>query len=128
EPALRVRLLRLLDHRQAADARADADADALLVAAIIVETGIGDRFHRRDQAEMIERVVAARLLRRQPLRHVEVLHLARDLRWERRRVEARDPRDARAAGENAVPRRGDADADGRHDTESGDDDAARHQG
>ena len=47
---------------------ADADADALLVAGVAVEAGVGDRFHRGDQPVVDERVVAARLLRRQVLR------------------------------------------------------------
>ena len=61
--AMRVSLLRLLDHRQSADAGSNADADAFLVPAIIVEPGISDGFHRRNESEMIEGVVATRLLR-----------------------------------------------------------------
>ena len=62
------RVLRVLDQRQAADAGADADADALLVARVVVETGVGDRLHRRHEAVVDERVVAPRFLRRQVLR------------------------------------------------------------
>ena len=39
-PPCEVRLVRLLDHRQAADARADAHADALLVAGRSLEAGV----------------------------------------------------------------------------------------
>ena len=54
---------------------------------------------------------------------VEVLHLAGDLRRKAGRVEARDASDAGLAGEDCRPRLGDADADGRDDAETGDDDA-----
>ncbi len=63
QAALQVRALRLLDHRQAADARADAHAAAILVAGVAVEARVLDRFHRRDEAVVDERVVAARFLR-----------------------------------------------------------------
>ena len=56
-------LVRLLDHRQAADAGADAHADALLVAGVAVEAGVAHRLHRRDEAVVDERVVAPRFLR-----------------------------------------------------------------
>ena len=63
----RYAVVRVLDHRQAADARADAHADALLVAGVAVEAGVLDRLHRGDEAVVDERVVAARFLRRQVL-------------------------------------------------------------
>ena len=66
-PPLRIGVVRVLDHRQAADARADAHADAFLVAAVAVEPGVGDRLHRGDQPVMDERVVAARFLAGQVL-------------------------------------------------------------
>ena len=97
--------MRLLDHRQAADAGADAHADALAIARVVFERRVLDRFHRRDQAVMDEGVVAARLLAGQMLRDVEALHLAGNLRGKRVRVEARDARDAGAAGEDVLPRR-----------------------
>src|SRR6185312_1216902 len=54
----------------------------------------------------------------------EVLDLAGDLRRKVRGIEARDPRDARLAGEDRGPGVGDADADGRDDAEAGDGDAS----
>ena len=122
-PPCSVVRVRLLDHRQAADPGADAHADALHVARVAVEPGVLHRLHRRDEAVVDERVVAARFLAGQVLRDVEALHLAGDLRRKRRRVEARDPRDPRAPGEDARPRLRDADADGRNDAKTGDDDA-----
>src|SRR5207248_4397141 len=76
---------------------------------------------------MVGRLGAAGLPPGKPVPHNEVLHFPSELRGERRRVEAGDARDAGTASEDAVPCRSYADADGRHDTESGDDDAARHQ-
>ena len=61
-PPCRYALVRLLDHRQAADARADAHADALLVAGVAVEARVRHRLHRGDEAVVDERVVAARFL------------------------------------------------------------------
>ena len=68
QAARAVRGVRLLDHRQPADARADAHARALLVAVPALEPGVADRLHRGDEAELDERVLAPRLLRREPLR------------------------------------------------------------
>ena len=82
QAALRGKVVRLFDHRQPADARADAHARALLVAGEAFETGILHRLHRRDEAVMDERVVAARFLARQVLRDVEALHLTGDPRRE----------------------------------------------
>jgi hypothetical protein len=120
--------LLLLDERQAADSRADAHADALLVAAIVVETRIGHRLDRRHEAVVNECIVAARFFRRQVFADVEILHFGGDARGERRGVEARDRPDARARASDRLPRRGDADADGRDDPQSGDDDATAGHG
>ena len=117
----------VLDHRQSADAGSDAYAGAFLVPAVIVEACIRDRFHRRNESEMIEGVVATRLFRRQPFRYVEVFDFPCDLRGKRRRVEPCDARDARATRQNVRPCRGDAYPNRRNDTESGDDDAAGHE-
>ena len=95
----------------AADARADAHADALLVARIVVEPGIAHRLHRGDEPEMDERVVAPRFLRRQVLADVEILDLAA-IRDGNRCIETCD----RAMPERARMRpRRDADADRRDD-------------
>ncbi len=98
-----VRGLRLLDQRQAADARADADADALLVAGVVGEPGVRDRVHRRREAVVDEGVVAPRFLRRKVLADVEILHLGRDARRKRRAIETRDGADARARVADRVP-------------------------
>src|SRR4030095_9936066 len=93
--------LRVLDHRQTADAGTHADAHALLVPAVAIEARVLDRLHRRDEAVMDERIVAARFLRRQILAHIEILHFAGDMYGEVARVEARDPGDAGMAREDA---------------------------
>ena len=98
--------LRFLDQRQAADAGTDAHADPLAVAGVVLDARVAHRLHRGDEPVVDERVVAARFLRRKILRDVEVLDLAGDPRRERRRVEARDRRDARARVPDRVPRGG----------------------
>jgi hypothetical protein len=124
QAAAEIRACRVLDHRQPADAGADAHANAFLVAGVVLEARVAHRFHGRDQAVVDEGVVAAGLLRVQVLADVEVLDLARDARRERRCVEAGDRTDARTRGEDGRPRGLDADADRRNDAETGDDDAA----
>ena len=127
-PAFAVAARGLLDHRQSADAGADAHARALAVAGPAIEAGVGDGLHRRHEAVVDERVVAAGLLAGEPLRDVEVLDLAGDARRKRRRVEARDRSDAGLRREDRGPRGRHADADGRDQSESGDDDAATAHG
>src|SRR5204863_9702955 len=79
------------------------------------------------EAEMNEGVVAPSLLRRQVLRHVELLDLRGDARRKRRAVEACDRRDTRAGVADRIPRGGKTHADRRNNPHSGDDDAAaRH--
>ena len=78
---------------------------------------------RRRQAVMDERVVAPRFLAGEVLRDVEALHLAGDLRRERRRVETRDPGDARPRVKDRIPGGGNADADRRNDAQPGHDNA-----
>ena len=105
-------VVRLLDHRQAADARADDRRRC--VGALASVTSRPESFSActagRD-AEMDEAVHAARLLRREVLRDVEVLHLAGDLAGERLGSKRRDARDAGLAGENVRPGFGNAVAD-----------------
>ena len=123
-----IRVARVLDHRQPADARADAHADALLVAGPGVESGVLDGFHRGDEAVMNKGVVAPRFLRRQMGADVESLDLGGDAGWERRRIEPGDRPDTRARVQDRFPRRGDADADRRNDTQSGNGNAAAGHG
>ncbi len=87
-PAARVIGVRLLDHRQAADAGADANADALGVLLAHLQPGILERLHPCRQAEMDEAIHAARILGRKILGHIESLHLSRYLAGESRRIEA----------------------------------------
>src|SRR5579862_9375613 len=54
---------------------------------------------------------ASRLLRGKPARHVEILHLTRDSRRKRARIEACDRTDTAAARDDRRPRFEDADAD-----------------
>src|SRR5207244_605134 len=78
----------------------------------------------RRHAVVDEQIHAPRFLRRHVGRDVEVLHLARDLAREARRIEARDARDPRGAGERPVPGLLDAITEGTDDAEAGDDDSA----
>src|SRR2546430_16544898 len=57
----------------------------------------------RRHAVVDEEIHAARFLRRQVRRHVELLHIAGDLAREARRIEARDAGDAGISGEGAFP-------------------------
>src|SRR5207253_10591170 len=113
-----------LDHRQAADARAVVDADALGVARGDLEGAVAPGLQARRHAVMDEEVHAPRFLRRHVRRDVEVLHLARDLAREARRIEARDARDAAPARARGCPRLRHAVADGTDDAETGKDDSA----
>ena len=124
QPPFEIRGLRVLDHRQAADAGPHAHAHALLVAGIAVQARVLDRLHRGDQAVVHERVVAAGFLGGQVLADVEFLHLAGDVHRKVRRVEARDPGDAGTARDDVRPRRRQPDADRRDDSQPGNDDAA----
>ena len=88
------------------------------------EPGIVERQLRGRDAEVDERVGAARLLGRHPLRRVEALHLGGDAGRQERGVELRDRADAAHAVDEVVPGLRDADADGGYDPKAGDDDAA----
>ncbi len=113
----------VLDHRQAADAGTDDDADALGVLLGDRQAAVVEGLDARGDAVMDERIHVARFLRRDVLLDVEALDLAGDATGQRRRVEARDRVDARPAGEDVGPRFGDRVADRRDDAEAGDDDA-----
>src|SRR5450755_1492556 len=119
---------RVLDHRQTSDARADADANALVIAPIALESRVANRLHGRNLAVMHESVVAARVLARQILGDVEVLDLAGDARRKGARIEARNRRDAGAGREYVRPSGGKADSDRRYDAHPGYDYAASGHG
>src|SRR4029079_468990 len=120
QSALEIGTMRVLDHRKPADAGTDTNAYALQVPAISIEPGTGDRLHRGHLPVVHEPVIAARVLAGQILGDVEILDLPGDTRGKSRGVEPCDGNDAGPAGENVLPRSGDAGADRRHDTYSGD--------
>ena len=93
--------MRLFDHRQPADARADIDADASGIGFGDLEAGVLQRLNPGCDAEMDETVHAARLLRRQVRGDVEVLYFARDPAREQTRVEVGDAADSGLGGEDA---------------------------
>ena len=66
------------------------------------------------------------LARGHPARGVEVLHLAGEVRRERRVVEVRDRADAGLAGEQTLPRLLGAHAERGDEPDAGDDDPACH--
>src|SRR5207249_586905 len=83
-------------------ARGEIDADALAVLRRHLHAGVAPGLQARRHAVVDEEVHAARFLRRQVRRHVELLHLAGDLAREPRRIEARDAGDAGLPGEGAI--------------------------
>src|SRR5258706_1314738 len=95
--------MRLFDHRQPADARADIDTDASRIGLGDLEAGVFQRLNPGRDAEVDEAVHAARLLRRQVRGDVEVLYLACDLAGERTCVEMRDAADAGLCGKEPLP-------------------------
>ena len=117
-------VMHFLDQRQAAHARAEIDAEALGRLRRHRVAGILPGLLARRHAEMDEAVHAARFLRRQVFRDVEILHLAGDLAGEARRIEAGDAGDAGLAGENGVPGFRDRVPDRADDPQPGDDDSA----
>src|SRR5690606_2544285 len=96
-------LVHLLDGRQAADARAGDHAEAVAIDLLKVDAGILHRVHARGDAVVHELVHAPRLLGRQVLLEVEVLHGAAEAAREVADVEARDGGDATDAVDDVVP-------------------------
>ena len=127
DPALEVALVLLLGVGDAAERRAEVDADPLRVAPPPSTPGRQPRVVERepagDQPELAEPVELAGRLGRHPGERVEVVDLGRDLRAERARVEAVDPLDRRAAGAQAGPERVATGPDGGDDPDPGDPDA-----
>ena len=108
DPLLEVALVLLLGVGDAAERRAEVDADPLRVRPAStpgVEPGIVEREPAGDEPELAEPVELARGLGRHPGERVEVVDLGGDLRAERARVEAVDALDRGAAGSKAGPER-----------------------
>ena len=107
DPLLEVALVLLLGIGDAAERRAQVDADPLRVrgpaAAPGTMPGVLEREPPGDQPELAEPVELAGGLRRHPGQRVEVVDLGRDLRAERARIEAVDAGDRRAAARAARP-------------------------
>src|SRR2546427_5307003 len=99
--ALQHVVMRLFDHRQAADTRADIDADARGIRLGDLETGVFQRLNPGCDAEMDEAVHAARLFRRQIRGDVEIPYFACDLAGEQTGIEMRDAADGRLGGKDA---------------------------
>src|SRR5690606_26077124 len=112
-----------LDALEAADARADGDADALGRLAFDRDAGVGDRHQRRGHAVMHEGVHLLDVLRRDPLGRVETLDLAGDAGREAGGVEVGDRADAGTAVDDPVPAAAQVVAERRQDAEAGDGDA-----
>src|SRR5690606_29086302 len=118
----------VLDRMNAADARADHDADARRVFVIDFEARVLDRLHGSGNAVMDERIHAARFLRGDVLLDVEVANLAGKPGREVAGIEMRDRPNAALAGPDVRPGFIDRIADGRNDAETGNDDATFGQG
>src|SRR5205823_5537138 len=99
------------DHRQAADARADVDADARGVRLGDLDAGVFQRLHPGCDTEMDETIHAARLFRRQVRGDVEVLDFPCDPAGEQTRVEVGDAGDAGFGRKGARPGFGNCVAD-----------------
>src|SRR5439155_9480009 len=117
-------ILHRLDQRQAADPRAEIDADLFRVRFRHRNAAVAPGLQPCRHAVVDKQIHAPRLLRRHVRRDVEVLHLARDLACKARRIEARDARDSGGTGERLVPGFLDAVTEGTDDAEAGDDDSA----
>ena len=115
--------MRLLDQRQAADAGADVDADALGIGFGDFETRVADRLDAGGHAELDEDIHAARFLGVEILLNVEILHLACHVRGERCGIETGNPGDSGATGNQVIPGFRDGIADRGDDTQAGDDNA-----
>jgi hypothetical protein len=125
--ARQIVVVRILDHRQATDAGADVDADALGIGLRRVEPGVAQRLDAGRHAEMDEGIHPARFLRGQVGGDVEVLHFAGNLRLERRGIELRDAADPALSGKQVVPGFGNAIPNRRDKSQTGDDHtASRH--
>ncbi|OPZ05180.1 MAG: hypothetical protein BWZ09_01267 [Alphaproteobacteria bacterium ADurb.BinA305] len=121
-------VVRILDHRQAADPRTDIDADAVGVGLGDLDAGVADRLDASGHAVVDEHIHAASFLGRQVGGHVEVFHLACDAGGEVARVETGDRTDAALAGDQVGPGFGNSIADRRDHAQTGDDDSTtRHR-
>jgi len=123
---LDVALVLLLGERDAAERRAEVDADALGRRSAVrpgAKPGIVERESSRHHPELAESVELPRRLRRHERERVEVVDLRSDLASEGRWVEAIDPLDRRRRPAEPVPERVHARADRRDQAETGDPDA-----
>ena len=107
-PALEIALVLLLRVGDPAERRPEVDPDPLRVRRAVDarrQPRVVEREAAGDEPELAEPVELAGRLRRHPGERVEVVHLGRDLRAERRRVEPVDPPDRRPGGAQAGPER-----------------------
>lgn len=98
-----VGLVRVFDHRQAADAGTDQHADALRVGFGHFQPAVLDGLDAGGDAVMDERIHVPGFLRRDVLLGAEALHFAREMAGEVRRIELRDGGDTGLAGDEIGP-------------------------
>src|SRR5439155_11722871 len=104
----------------------DQYADLGRVRLVDGQPGVGERLARREQGELAEAIEPPRLLRREQLLGVKILHLAGDRHVEVRRIEEADGADARLPFDQIAPGLGHAVPDWRDRAEPGDDDLLSH--
>jgi hypothetical protein len=117
----------LLDERQAADAGADDDADAVLVFVLQIEAGVLDGHRRGGEGVVDEGVRLLDLFPVDPFLGLEAAYLSGDARGELAGVELGDAIDARSSFDQSLPRRLVADAERRDHSKAGHDDATSVQ-
>ena len=93
-------VVRVLDHRQAADAGTDIDADALGVLLVTSSPESLKAWMPAAMPKWIKRIHSPRLFRGEVRRDIEILHLAGDPARKPRRVEPGDAGDAGLAGQD----------------------------
>ena len=93
----------LLDHRQAADAGADDDSDAVQVPFGGFQTRVGQSHLRPGQGVLDEQVESPGFLPLHVGGRIEVLHLTADFHPEVRRIKTPGGADSASPGQNGVP-------------------------
>ena len=110
--------MRVFDHRQTADTGANIHADTLGVLFSHFDTGVFERFHSGNHAEMNKSVHTASIFGWQKLCHVKIFNFSRNLTSKQARVKMRNPSNAGLAVHNILPRLGDTNTYWRYDTQA----------
>ena len=112
-----------LDDVEAADARADMNADAVVVGLVDLQAGVVHRLLRRGDGEVDKAAHFAGLFLVDEEERVEILHFGGEAHRMAGEIEGFDLGHAAAAGKQALPHFADGPANSTDEAQSGDDDS-----